>query len=220
MRAAAVTFLLIAGCLAVPPAAEKAIIPDDEPDALARAAACLDRGDDVAAVPHLTEHVRLHPDEVMTRAMLAELLFRLHRYPAARTEFERVVVDAQEMTGKPRDHLVHCHTRLMQVAEADGDEFAEQLNRGIAMLLLVKKWDTDEDRADDRATEAALGKAVKALRAAKAERPDDPRVNLYLVEVYERMRLAASARGSRSAVVFGSPFALTPGERNRLQAGR
>src|SRR5262245_34716943 len=117
MRAAAAVCLVAVGCLAPPPSADRFISKTDEPapDALALAAACLDRGDDAAAVGHLAEHVKLHPDEVMTRAMLAELLFRLGRYPAARAEFDRVVADAQPTTGPPHDHLVHCHTRLMQM---------------------------------------------------------------------------------------------------------
>ena len=68
----------LAGCVA--PAAR----PPDEPiaakadagDALTRAAECLDRGDDAGAVPHLRTYVTEHPDAVMVRAHLAELLFR------------------------------------------------------------------------------------------------------------------------------------------------
>jgi tetratricopeptide (TPR) repeat protein len=218
MRAAAVVFCFAAGCLGVPPAVDRSGGRADEsaPDALARAAACLDRGDDAAAAGHLAEHVKTHPDEVMTRAMLAELLFRLGRHPAARSEFDRVVADAQPTTGPAHDHLVHCHTRLMQIAEAADDPFEEHLHRGIAFLLLVERWDADPARHDGAMAEATLGKAVRALREAKTERPDDPRVNLYLADAYRQLGQPSASRAARTAAREKAPFDLTPVERTRL----
>jgi predicted Zn-dependent protease len=218
MRAVAVACLFAAGCLALPPATDRPAGRSDEPgpDALALAAVCLDRGDDAAAAGHLAVHVQLHPDEVMTRAMLAELLFRLGRYPAARVEFDRVVADAQPASGSPHDHLVHCHTRLMQMAEAADDPFEENLHRGIAFLCLVDRWDADPARRDEAMAEATVGKAVKALREAKAERPSDPRVNLYLAEAYSRLGPPSASRAARAAAREKAPFGLTPVERIHL----
>lgn len=220
MRAWAVVSLVAAGCLGpIPPTGPNQPPDIDGPDALARAAACLDRGDDAAAVGHLTKHVQLHPDEVMTRAMLAELLFRLDRFPAARAEYERVVADAQLATGKPNGHLVHCHTRLMQMAEARGDEFEEHLHRGIGLVLLVRTWDADPARRDEGAVEATLGKAIKALRVAKGERPDEPRANLYLADAYRRIGVPSTLRTANRAATAGSTFGMTPAERRDVAFG-
>src|SRR5437763_9229121 len=125
----------LVGCVA--PAAP---LPDqpvaakaDAGDALTRAAECLDRGDDAGAVPHLRTYVAAHPDAVMVRAHLAELLFRAGRHAEARGEFERSVADAQLSTGPAKGHLVHCHTRLMAIAEATDDAFHEQLHRAVGL---------------------------------------------------------------------------------------
>ena len=128
-------------------------------DNLARAAACLDRGDSVGAVPHLAAHVKAHPDQVMVRAYLAELLFKLKRFDAAAGQFERFVAEAQPMTGPPRTHLVHCHTRLMQAAESAGDAYRESLHRGVGLLLLVQQWDAKPETRDEEAAMATLRKA-------------------------------------------------------------
>src|SRR5205823_3922810 len=125
-----------------------------------------------------------------------------------------------EAAGEPaRDHLVHCHTRLMQMAEADGDGYAEHLHRGIGLLLLVRRWDADPARRDEAAAEATLGKAVRALREAKEEKPTDPRVNFWLAEAYDRLGQPSAARAARRAARVPAPFALTRFERDRLNGG-
>jgi hypothetical protein len=61
-----------------------------------------------------------------------------------------------------------------------------------------------------------VGKAVKALREAKAERPADPRVNLYLAVAYSRLGQPSASRAARAAARERAPFGLTPIERSRL----
>src|SRR5690349_12907755 len=136
------------GCLAPAP------WPDGPPaaagtDALTRAADCLDRGDEAGAVPHLRAYVAAHPDALMVRAHLAELLWRQGRADEARGQFERFVEDAQRAAGPARDHLAQGHARLMAIAEAAGDAYREELHRGIGLLLLVEKWDADPGRRDE-----------------------------------------------------------------------
>ena len=223
-----------AGCLApfswpedrhghVAEAAKVDPIPVTEPvvekDHLALAAERLDRGDDAAALPHLKAHVKAHPDAVMIRAYLAELHLKLGNAPAARTEFERVVADAQGAPpGPARRHLVHCHTRLMEIAQADDDAFAEHLHRGIGLLLLVQQWESDPERRDDVASEQTLSKAAAALRKAKDDRPADARVNLYLADVYDRLGSASAAKAARRAAKAALPDgSLTAWERERLR---
>ncbi|MBN9524248.1 hypothetical protein J0H58_38005, partial [bacterium] len=96
---------------------------DDDP--LTLAAEALERSDETGAAAHLEAHVRRHPDQPMFRAHLAELLWNLDRPADARVHFERFVADAQDATGPVRGHLVHCHTRLMEIARAADDPGAE-----------------------------------------------------------------------------------------------
>ena len=227
-RAMASFLVCAAGCLvprlpaAAPPDPPAAGGPADEglaaaaADGLSRAADCLDRGDRAGAAAHLAAHAKAHPDQVMVRAYLAELLFQLKRPAEAAGEFERFVAAAQPMTGPPHKHLVHCHTRLMAIAGADGDVFREHLHRGIGLLLLVKEWDADPARRDGDMAAETLKKAADALREAKAERPTDARANLYLAEVYLRLGQPGAARSAARAARAGVPYGLTPAEAERL----
>ena len=191
-----------------------------EDDPLTLAAKCLEQGDQVAACAHLETYVRKHPEQVMFRAHLAELLLKLDRLPDAKTHFERFVADAQDATGGPQRHLVHCHTRLMEIGRRSDDPLAEAFHRGVGLLLLVRQQDADPVNRDDGFREEILCKSLKALTEAKERRPTDPRVNLYLAEVYDRMdnrRGADSARAAaRNRVVPGT---LTPSEQRRLALG-
>jgi predicted Zn-dependent protease len=192
-------------------------VPASAPDPLARAADCLDRGDEAGAVPHLRAYVAAHPDAVMVRAHLAELLLRQGMAAGARAEFERFVADAQQLTGPANAHLVHSHTRLMEIATAEDDAYGEYLHRGIGLVLLVRRWDADPARRDEVIAEQTLAKAVAALRAARAERPGDPRASLYLAEAYDRLGQPSAARVARRAARAGLPDpAVTPAERERI----
>src|SRR5262245_24100082 len=88
-----------------------------DPDALGRAAACLERGDATGAAGHLETYVCRHPDQIMFRVQLAELLIRVGQDAMAKAHYERFVADAQSATGPPRGHLVTAHTRLMEIAQ-------------------------------------------------------------------------------------------------------
>src|SRR5262245_25476720 len=163
-------------------------------DPLTLAAEALERGDGAAAAVHLEAYVRLHPEQLMFRAQLAELLVRVGRDDAARVHFERFVADAQRSTGPPRDHLVHAHTRLLEIALRADDPFAEEFHRGVGLLLLVKEQDNSAER-DEAFCEEMLCQSMKALRQAKELKPADTRTRVYLAEVYDRTgnRRAAEA---------------------------
>jgi tetratricopeptide (TPR) repeat protein len=207
------------GCLAPFPDLDRPPAPAE--DALTRAADCLDRGDEAAALPHLRAHLDAHPDALMIRAHLAELLLKQGNAAEARGQFEHFVAAAQRATGPANAHLIHCHARLMTIAEQSGDAYHESLHRGIGLVLLVQRWDADPDRRDEVAAEQALAKAAAALRAAAAERPGDPRAHLYLAEAYVRLGQPSAARAARRAARAGLPDpAVTPDERERITAPR
>ena len=228
VRWVAVSLIAAAGCFGMPapvpesPLAPRAVDPaplraaakpEDPPepdDPLTLAAECLGRGDQPAAATHLAAYVRAHPDQIMFRAHLAELLLKLDRDAEAKAQFERFVADAQDATGPPRGHLVHCHTRLMELGQRADDRFAERFHRGVGLLLLVN------DAADDT-REEILCQAIKALIEAKEIRPADPRVHFYLADAHDRAGNRRGAATERAAARnLAAPGALTPSESRRL----
>lgn len=219
-RSTALIWLLIACIAPNSGAADGEPVAAVSVDALTRAAECLERGDNAGALPHLRAHVQAHPDAVMIRAHLAEVLFRLGQSADAREQFERVVADTQPLTGAARKHLVHCHTRIMELAQAADDAYAENLNRGIGLVLLVKRWDAEPARHDEAAAERTLVKALAALRAARDERPSDARANLYLADALGRLGQVSAARTALRAAKAALPDAsVTATELNRLEMG-
>jgi predicted Zn-dependent protease len=172
--------------------------PAPEDDPLALAAECLSRGDNANAAVHLESHVRDHPEQLLFRLQLAELLVRLGRDDAAKTHFERFAADASGAKGAMKDHLVHAHTRLLEVAQRTGDRAGEEFHRGVGLLLLAKEQDASSER-DEAFREQMLCKAMKAFNAAKEMNPGDPRVRAYLAEVYDRMGNRRAADTERTA---------------------
>lgn len=208
--AAAAPVAKVTGTPAEPPAAE-------EDDSLTLAAECLGRKDQAAAAVHLAAYVRQNPDQVMFRAELAELLFRLDRPADARVEFERFVAAAQAATGPPKAHLVHCHTRLMEIGQQADDPFAEAFHRGVGLLLLVGDGGGKMTDADAGTGEEILCRATLALAEAAALRPSDPRTHLYLADAHTRMGNRRAARTCLAvARNLATPGTLTPAESARL----
>jgi predicted Zn-dependent protease len=195
---------------AVLPAAAAEAAPTEPADRLTLYTECMGRGDQPAAAAHLDAYVRAHPDQLMFRAHLAELLLRLGRPTDARAQFEQFVADAQAATGPPREHLVHCHTRLMEIGQRADDRFAELFHRGVGLVLLAKD-------ADGEVGEEIVCRAIAALTAAKELRPADPRVCLYLADAHDRAGNRRAADVCRAAARNRStPGSLTPCEQRSL----
>src|SRR5262245_48909395 len=123
--------------------------PPEPDDPLTLAAKCLQDGDESGACTHLAAHVRAHPEQVMFRAHLAELLVKLGKDVEAKRHFERFVADARDATGPVGAHLIHCHTRLMEIGQRADDRFGEVSHRGAGLLLMVKEQDRDPSSRDD-----------------------------------------------------------------------
>jgi tetratricopeptide (TPR) repeat protein len=185
---------------------------------LSLAAAYLEIGDEARACPHLGRYLAGRPDQVTVRCHYAELLYRLQRTNEAREQFHQFVADAQEQTKTTPKSLLHCQSRLMEIAEIEGDEYAEHLHRGIGLLLLARSRAELCDDPEDLTQESLLCKAAGELTLARQERPDEARPCWYLYEVWTALaqhRLAA--RWLRDAH-HAAPFSyLTPAERCCLQ---
>ncbi|MDB5307946.1 MAG: hypothetical protein JWO38_2148 [Gemmataceae bacterium] len=207
-----------AAILSVKGDAAAAPSPTPADDPLTLAAECLVRGDQPTAAAYLDSYVRGHPDQLMFRAQLAELLLRIGRLGDAKGHFERFCADAQDATGPPKAHLVHCHTRLMEIGQRTDDRFAEVFHRGVGLLVLVQGQGigaADED--EDEPREEVLCQAIKALAEAAELRPTDPRAQLYLADAYDRAGSRRAAdRARATARNLTGPGALTPAEVRRL----
>lgn len=202
-----------------PPASPEIIpvvaeVPDPlevETDGLMLAAECLDVGDPEGAATHLTEHISTCPDQIMIRSYLAELLVKLDRDADARRHFEQFVADAQQEDGPARDHLIHCHTRLMEIGIRQGDVYAERLNRGIGLYLLGKI------HPEPLIREQLLCRALNQLDQARQLEPEAARPDWYLYLVQTELGEMGPARDSlQAAKAMAALSALTPAEQTRL----
>ena len=61
-------------------------------------------------------------------------------------QFERFVADIQDNQDLAGQHLVHCHSRLMEIARAAEDAYSEHLNRGIGLYLVAVQRNRPERR--------------------------------------------------------------------------
>lgn len=185
---------------------------------LSLAAARLELGDDPGACAHLSRYVAANPDQLLMRVHLADLLLRLKRTEDARTEFERCVARAQERDDPGSRHLIHCHTRLMEIAESGADGYGEHLNRGIGLYHLAVQRAALQDPDDELAPEALLCKAAGELTLAQMDRPDDARPAWYLHEVWSRLAQRKPALRCLHAAVAAAPFShLTAAEQRSIQ---
>jgi len=186
---------------------------------LSLAAACIERGDEDGAARHLAQYVAAFPEHRIVRFHYAELLLRLHRAQEAQTQFEQFVADVQDNPELASQHLVHCHSRLMEIAEANGDDYAEHLHRGIGLYLLACERaalpDPDEG---ELSVESVLCKAAGELTMARMARRDEARPCWYLYVVWSRLAQRQPAlRHLREADAL-APFShLTPAEKRDLE---
>jgi len=189
----------------------------EEDDGLTMASRCLERGDSKQAVQHLRKHIASNPDQVMIRAYLAELLMKSNQIDEARTEFTRFIADAQEQDGPAKKHLVHCHTRLMEIAVERDDEYSERLHRAIGLILLARHQVLTKSSDDESLTEQMLFKAVSELQTAQKAKPTEARPSWYLYEAFtllnQRQAAEKALRVARSNAAFAE---LTPTERQSL----
>src|SRR5262245_47926835 len=113
-----------------------AVDPDLARNHLSLAAAHLEKGEEDAACPYLARYVAANPGHLAVRAHYAELLLRLGRTEDARAQFERFAADCPSESAEQLKQLIHCHSRLMEIAETEAESYDEHLHRGIGLFLL------------------------------------------------------------------------------------
>ncbi len=187
-------------------------------DSLAEAADCLERGDSVGATRHLARHVAQHPDQVVFRLQLAELYFRKDELAEAARHYESGIACAQSGPPAVRKQLIHCHTRLMEIAQARSDEYGEYLHRGVGLLLVGEQLTGQSDSSE---VERLLCKAATALKRAQELRAGEARPAYYLHRVWERLDQPRAADRAIAQARAAAPFSeLTPSEASAVARAR
>jgi tetratricopeptide (TPR) repeat protein len=189
---------------------------------LSLAAACVECHDEAGAVRHLAEYLDAYPEHHVARVHYAELLMRLHKPAQARAQFERFVADVQDSPELAGKHLVHCYSRLMEIAVAEDDEYAEHLNRGIGLYLLAcERAHLPEPDQGELSVEAVLCKAAGELTMARMVKRDEARPCWYLYAVWSRLDQRQPALRHLREADATAPFSyLTPAERRDLELAR
>jgi hypothetical protein len=185
---------------------------------LSLAAAYLEKGDDLTACPYLGRYVEARPDHLVVRFHYAELLLKLDRPGAAREQFTHFVADVQDQSELADRHLIACHSRLMEIAQAEEDEYAEHLHRGIGLYLLGRIRARLNEGGDAVTPESMFCKAAAELTLARLAKPDEARPCWYLYEVWSQLAQSQPARRWLRAAEAEAPYSyLTPAEQRRLE---
>lgn len=191
--------------------------PDFTRNYLSLAAAYLALGDRRRGCVNLAKYTRAHPDEIDIRSDYAELLAQMHRDPEARAEFEACIAAAQELGRSAYGQLVRCHRRVMEIAEAQQDAYAEHLHRGIGLFVLAQESAAAGAANAELSSEALFFKAAGELTLAREEKPDEARPSWYLYVIWSRLNQRQPAARCLNQAGAAAPFSyLTPLERRTL----
>lgn len=185
---------------------------------LSLAAAHLALGQEVEALAQLQRYLRAQPSHFVVRAQYAEMLMRLERSAEARAQFERLEADLQDLDAAAEQQLVRCHSRLMEIAEAEEDEYGLHLHRGIGLYCLARERASLPDGGEgELSSEGLLFQAASEFALARLARPDEARPCWYLHEVWSRLGRRQPATRWLRAAEAAAPFSrLTPAEQRDL----
>ncbi len=170
------------------------------------AAAHLEAGHDQQACEHLARYLEAHPEHTLIRSHYAELLLRLHRPREARREFERFSAEAQDSDDAVQRHLVHAHTRLMEIAEGERDEYAVRLNRALGLYWLARQRAAVKGKRDELPAEGLLWRAAGELEHALRERPGEARPCWYLFAIWSQLGQKQAAQGWLRRAAEAAPY--------------
>ena len=184
---------------------------------LSLAAAHLAEGQEEEAAEQLALYLDAKPDHLVVRGQYAELLWRLDRLDDARIQFERFDAELQDHEKLASQHLVQCHSRLMDIATRDEDDYGQHLHRGIALYWLARQRAEMTDAGEELPSESLFCQSASELVLARRERPDEARPCWYLHEVWSRLgQRQPATRWLRAAGEAAALSYLTPAELRRL----
>ncbi len=182
------------------------------------AASLLEQDKDAEAAEALKQYVARHPEQLLIRAQLGELLYRVGRWNEARLHFEVFIGLAQEQGESAFRYLIHCHSRLVEIAELQRDGFQEHLNRGIGLYLLACRRLTEPDPEGDCSATSLLLRSAQELQESREGQPHEARPHWYLYQAWSRLgQDAAAVRALKIADDCAAFSRLTAHERRELQ---
>lgn len=185
---------------------------------LSLAAAYIEKGADGEACAHLAKFLEANPTHKNARFYYAELLLRRKCLLEAHHEFERSVADGQDDIEPDLTQLIHCHARLVEIAEGLEDEYQAHLHRGIGMFLLAQARRQLDDAGGELPVQALLCKAAGELSQAHVQRLEEARPCFYLHAAWRQLAQQQLARRWLHEAEAAAPFSyLTPAEQTRLQ---
>jgi tetratricopeptide (TPR) repeat protein len=185
---------------------------------LSLAAAYMAKGDEVAASLALGRFVEENPDHRNARFYYAELLRRLGQNQEAFAQFERAVATLQEDAKSDYPQLIRCHGRLMELAEAQQDDYQAHLHRGVGLYWLAQGSRTLGAENAELSPEGLLCKAAGELSLAHALRPHEARPSWYRYSVWRSLAQTHLAERCLKEAREAAPFTfLTPAEARSLQ---
>jgi hypothetical protein len=191
--------------------------PQSRQNHLSLAAGYLQNGDDRLACEHLGKFLAVHPEHRNARFYHAELLVKLGRQRESCGEFDEAIRREQQELAPDLQHLVHCHTRLLEVHEKLGDGYLVHLHRGIGMYLLARQRGVLPDPDGELPAEALLCKAIAELTRAHSMRQGEARACWYLHAAWRQLSQAGPARRWLAEASRNAAFAeLTPAEARDL----
>lgn len=184
---------------------------------LSMAAAFLEKGQDAAAAPCMARYLLAQPEHYLIRSHYAELLMRLNRLEEARAQMERFASDIQKNEELARQHQVRAHTRLMEMAALQQDDYAEHLYRGMGLYFLARQRADLPEEESDLSIEGLLCKAAAELSTARSRAPEEARTWWYLALVWQQLgQDQPASRALRSAQSLAPGSSLTPIEQRDL----
>ena len=184
---------------------------------LSLAAAHLEAGEEETACISLARYLESHPEHFSVRPHFAELLLRLHRAAEARCQLERFIADAQDAPAEEAAPMIHCHGRLMEIAESEENAYEAHLNRGIGLYLLARRRAELDAGEEELPADGLLWKAAQELTQAQSLHPRDARPCWYLYAVWHGLAQDQPARRWLRLGLENAPFSsLTPAEQRGL----
>lgn len=167
----------------------------DAPALLRQVAQQLDAGQYDVALTGLRRYVEAFPQHLTMRAHLAELHLRLGQIPEAMEHLEYYLTQAP-LHGETAQHRVHCHTRLVELAVAQGNDYAEHLHRGGGLLALAEQIQRQDP--DDPAAQRILFQAITELKQAVDRKPSEARPHFWLARCWDLLGQSQPAREHRA----------------------
>jgi tetratricopeptide (TPR) repeat protein len=184
---------------------------------LPQASQALERGDHAQACDLLRAYADRHPESRHARAFYAEVLAKLGKGDEATVEFERAIARLQEEKTIDLALIVHCHGRLLDLADADADDYHVHLHRGLGLYWLAQQKRRADEPPYAPPTESILCKAALELLAAHSLIPGEARSTWYLYLTWRQLGQSAAAQRwlheARAAEQFSY---LSPRERGDL----